>query len=65
MPVMGGLEAYREMKKIRPDLRVLVTTGFLQKDEAQCFLDEGARSVVPKPFTLAEIASRVAEALSS
>lgn len=57
MPVLGGLEAWQQMERLRPGLPVLFCTG----DADGEFLQRSGVGVLQKPFSL----PRMLEALSS
>jgi two-component system cell cycle sensor histidine kinase/response regulator CckA len=60
MPHKGGREAYEDLKRIQPDVKVLLTSGFdQQKAVAEGMCGEGAAGFVPKPFTLSDLSSVV------
>jgi two-component system, cell cycle sensor histidine kinase and response regulator CckA len=61
MPKMSGQDAFREMKKINPDVRVLVSSGFSHSQASAQMLNEGARALLSKPFKIAELAAAVAQ----
>ena len=61
MPRMNGQDAFREMKKINPHVRVLVSSGFSQTQATRQMLDEGALGLLNKPFQVTELAREVAE----
>ena len=63
MPDLGGRETFRLLRACRPDLRVVVTSGFALDGDIQAILDEGARAFLQKPFLRAALARAVAEAL--
>jgi PAS domain S-box-containing protein len=65
MPVMGGRDAFLAMRRINPQLRAILSSGYSLNGEAQAILDEGVLSFIGKPFRRAELAGRVAEALVS
>ncbi len=50
MPVMNGLEATRQIKKIRPELPVIVQTAFASESDRQRSLDAGCDDYVSKPI---------------
>ncbi len=52
MPDMSGREIFKEMKKINPDVNVLLTSGLSQDDIITDLLKEGALGVLKKPFTI-------------
>lgn len=52
---MNGLEVFREMKKINPDLRALVCTGYSLPATSEEILAEGFRGLLQQPFTSKEL----------
>jgi signal transduction histidine kinase/ActR/RegA family two-component response regulator len=64
MPEMGGAEVVRRVREIRPNLPVIVTSGYATGGELDELLAGGA-TFLPKPFELAEVARSVAEALGN
>jgi PAS domain S-box-containing protein len=65
MPRLGGLEAFRLLRRINPSARVLVLSGFSVEGEAQSILDEGALGFMQKPFRLAELSEKVETCLKA
>ncbi|MDX2023739.1 MAG: PAS domain-containing protein [Deltaproteobacteria bacterium] len=63
MPDMSGRETIAAMRKVAPQLRFIVTSGFAVQGEVQATLDEGARAFIPKPFFRSTLAHALAEAL--
>ena len=63
MPEMDGSEAYRELKKLDPDVRVLISSGFTNDEVVDNLLVDGAVGFVEKPFDRETLAAAVAEAL--
>jgi len=52
MPCMGGLECYRQLQNINPQVKVLIITGFPNDRSTRKLLKEGAAGVIEKPFEL-------------
>lgn len=52
MPVMGGKQAFAELKKIRPDIKVLVSTGYTVDTEVEALLGKGCDGTIQKPFSM-------------
>jgi two-component system chemotaxis response regulator CheY len=50
MPVMGGLEALRQIRAIDPDARVVVVTALDQKQALMDSIKGGALDFIVKPF---------------
>ncbi len=52
MPGMSGKETYRELKKIDPECRVLLTSGYKQDERVKDVLKMGVKGFVQKPYTI-------------
>ncbi len=63
MPGKTGLETFRELKKIDPEIRVLLASGYSKDGQASEILSEGAFGFIQKPFSMMELSNAVAEAL--
>ncbi len=50
MPRMGGEEAYREIRRIRGDARIVLTSGFNERDTVTRFAGQGLDGFLQKPF---------------
>ncbi len=59
MPVMNGPEAFPKLIKLRPDLKVLLCSGYDHYQSIQSLLENGARGFLQKPFTSLELASEL------
>jgi PAS domain S-box-containing protein len=62
MPRMGGRDCYRALKKMNPEVKTILSTGYGSNTLAQELLDEGMLGFIPKPYELlhlAEVVSRV------
>jgi DNA-binding NtrC family response regulator len=64
MPKIGGLAAYREIRKLRADIACLVITGY-GPDEGMQFLDAQGVHIMQKPFTLDALSEKIREILDS
>ena len=65
MPGINGVETYREIKKTSPGSVVAMMTGFTAEGLVQAALDEGAYTVVYKPFRIERIIEIVSTVLKS
>ncbi len=63
MPEMSGLEILTEVKKIDPDLGVIVMTAFGSIDTAVEALKKGANDYITKPFKVDEIKISIKKAI--
>jgi len=62
MPGIGGIEVLKTLRKEKPDLTVIVFTGYANVETAREALKNGAFDYVPKPFTPEELTSVVRNA---
>ena len=65
MPGINGVETYREIKKASHGSVVAMMTGFTAEGLVQAALDEGAYTVVYKPFRIERIIEIVNTVLKS
>ncbi|HQF38388.1 MAG TPA: ATP-binding protein [Opitutaceae bacterium] len=52
---MGGEETYRELKKLQPELRAIISSGYDSEDMMRRYLDMGFRGYLSKPFRVGEL----------
>ncbi|RMG90495.1 MAG: response regulator, partial [Zetaproteobacteria bacterium] len=64
MPHMGGEEAFTEMRRICPDIRVVLCSGYNQQTATQRFAGKGLAGFIQKPYTAKTLLSMVAEFVS-
>ncbi len=64
MPRMGGLEAYRRIRRMHPKMRIVITSGYSLEPGASDLLDEGAVVFLQKPYTLADLQRVVEQCLN-
>jgi len=65
MPRLGGEGAFREMKAIDPNVRVLLMSGLDEGEETRRFAGLGVAGFVQKPFTAQTLATKVDAALAN
>ncbi len=63
MPTMDGLEVVKAVKHMRPDIDVVIITGFATVETAVECMKYGAMDYVQKPFTEDELLAFVKKAL--
>jgi PAS domain S-box-containing protein len=63
MPRMNGEEAFHELRRIRPDLRVILSSGYNQQDVTQRFAGRGPAGFIQKPYTVAQLQQVLQEVL--
>jgi PAS domain S-box-containing protein len=55
MPVMGGRECLTQLLGMNPAVNVIVATGSSDMDEIEAIRGQGARGIISKPYTSAEL----------
>lgn len=56
MPKMDGKQAFLEIKEIKADAKILISTGYAVDDKIEGFLNQGCHGFIQKPFSLNEFA---------
>jgi PAS domain S-box-containing protein len=59
MPKMGGGETYDRIKKIKPDVKVLLSSGFSINGQASEILNRGCNGFIQKPFNLQNLSQNL------
>ncbi|MDQ3023079.1 MAG: PAS domain S-box protein [bacterium] len=63
MPNMNGEEAYREMCRIRPNVRALLSSGYSEQEATSKFSDAGLAGFLQKPYLAADLTAKLSEVL--
>jgi DNA-binding response OmpR family regulator len=59
MPGMGGEETLRELRGLRPALRVLAMSGFPEQEASTRLAGQGLDGFVQKPWQAADLVARL------
>jgi two-component system, cell cycle sensor histidine kinase and response regulator CckA len=59
LPKLNGDEALVQIKRIRPDVKVVLSTGYLDPSKRDDLLKAGAADFIQKPFILKEVINKV------
>ena len=65
MPHMDGVETFRELRRIDPACRVVLTSGYNEQEAVQDFMGKGLVAFVQKPFQRDELARAMRKALGA
>ncbi|MFA6147715.1 MAG: ATP-binding protein [bacterium] len=60
MPHMDGSEAFGELRRLNPDVRVVLTSGYSPEDVASRFAGKRLSGVLQKPYTLSTLRGMLA-----
>ena len=64
MPVMSGEEVLKQIRRLRPHLPVLVSTGYDESEAVRRFEGQTVAGFVQKPFTARQLSEKVEIALA-
>ena len=59
MPLMNGEQAFRELKTIRPDVRVILSSGYNEGEAVRRFAGKGLAGFIQKPYSATTLAQKV------
>jgi DNA-binding NtrC family response regulator len=63
LPGLGGLQLLEEVRRLHPELPVLLVTGYATPEVARDALSKGAAGFLEKPFTIEQLLQSVRAAL--
>jgi DNA-binding NtrC family response regulator len=63
MPKLGGHNTFCELKAIDPNVKTLLSSGFVTKEEVDDLLRQGAKGFLPKPHRLSDLAKEIRRVL--
>jgi len=63
MPGMDGLEVFIALKKLNPDIKVLLSTGYAIDENAQEMLSQGCKGYILKPYSVVDFSHKLREIL--
>jgi two-component system cell cycle sensor histidine kinase/response regulator CckA len=59
MPEMGGGKTFDSLKKIRNDIKVLLSSGYSMHGEAQDIIERGCNGFIQKPFNIGDLSHKL------
>ena len=64
MPTMDGVTLFKELRSVRPDIKVLLASGFSQQEVSERFHGLGLNGFIQKPYALENIRNELTRILS-
>ena len=61
MPEKSGRATYEELKKINPDVKVLLVSGYSLNKQVEEMMDQGCNGFIQKPFDILELSQKLRE----
>jgi CheY-like chemotaxis protein len=65
MPGMGGDEVFEALRRIDPDVKVLLASGYARGGKARDLLEQGCAGFLEKPFLFEELSEKVEELIAA
>ena len=65
MPHMDGEETFQELRRIRPDVRVILSSGYTEQKIAQRFAHKGLNGFIQKPYGIRAICDKIRQVLEA
>jgi PAS domain S-box-containing protein len=65
MPEMNGKETYDALKRINPDVKVLLVSGYSLNKQIEELMDEGCNGFIQKPFDIVQLSHKLREVLGN
>jgi CheY-like chemotaxis protein len=65
MPAMGGEETFRHLRRIRPDVRVIVSSGYNEVEAVRRFTSKSIAAFIQKPYSGSKLALVVKRAIGA
>lgn len=62
MPGMSGIETLQKLKKLKPDVKVIIITGYGTLNNAQDAIRFGAEDFISKPYNVSDVTAVVSKA---
>ena len=63
MPIMNGEEAYELIHAIRPNIPVVLSSGYTEQDVSERFAGKGPVAFIQKPYVLQDLAKKLREVI--
>jgi CheY-like chemotaxis protein len=65
MPQMDGVEAFTDMRRIRDDVRVILSSGYNEQDATERFAGKGLTGFIHKPYAAQDLIQVVCKVVQS
>ena len=65
MPDMSGGETFSRMRAIKPDAKILLSSGYSLDSRASAIMKQGCNGFIQKPFNLKKISHKIREILDN
>ena len=64
MPGMTGKETFDVLKQIKPDVKVILSSGYSLNGQARDILEQGCRGFIQKPFDIMRLSEKIGDVIA-
>jgi DNA-binding NtrC family response regulator len=64
MPELSGCDCFRELKKINPSIKAIISTGYGLNKDVETVLKDGVADFIQKPFESARLSQVLSKILA-
>jgi len=65
MPEMSGRDTFEQLKKINPDVKILLVSGYRFNQQIDELMDMGCRGFIQKPFDIVQLSQKIRDVLET
>ena len=65
LPKFGGDELFRRMKSLNPEVRMIITSGYIDHGTKDQLYSDGVKEIIHKPYELDEILTAIRKVLDN
>ncbi len=63
MPKLDGLAAYDELRRIKPDVKVIISSGYDEQETIDRFAGKGLAGIIKKPYEFSSLGAELTRVL--
>ena len=63
MPHLDGEACFRELRLMKPEVKVILSSGYTEQDVVNLFAGQGLAGFIQKPYTSEELIAKVRDVL--
>ena len=63
MPKLDGEQTFRALRLLKPDLKIIVSSGYNEQEVTQKFVGKGLSGFIQKPYKLVEVSRKIQDIL--
>jgi CheY-like chemotaxis protein len=64
MPIINGQQTFEKIRKIDPDIKIMVCSGYTKEDKIQKMIEQGCNEYILKPFDVAVLSEKLNKVLN-